>query len=235
MDPSLYLELGVSFFNITCQFSGKMNFRLPYPNVISSIPDFMMGFAFLATWVDPKALGEDMVSYLFQVMILEFIIIHSAGFMSVVIFGQYPRGKKIGILLGMGLFYTLFVAGFAVGFNSWWPVIAFWGLMFNRMLSVLTGQAGQGKGDDFVKSMWAATVVCYLVSVFAAILLPLPALGVSPEDLAHLDISGDFVDEPHRMLAWGFLYFTFVGLFELYSEKFTTKITGGDPAVPLFK
>lgn len=196
-----------------------MNFRLPYSNVLSSIPDFLMGLAFLATWIDPTSLGDDMVSYMFQVMLLEFIIIHSAGFMSGVIYGNSPRSQKIKIIIGLGLFYTLFVAGFAVGFNSWWPVITFWGLMFNRMLSVLTGQAEEGKGNEFVKNMWGVNVFCYLISVFITILLPLPALGISSNDLSHLNISGDFVDQPEKMMAWGFLYFSMVGWFELKTPR----------------
>lgn len=192
-----------------------MDLRLPYPNIISSVPDFVMGLAFLATWIDPHALGDDMVPYLFMVMILEFIIIHSSGFMSVVIYGNYPKPKKIWTLIGLGLFYSLFVVGFAVSFKSWWPVVAFWGLMFNRMMSVLTGQAEAGKENDFVKNMWGIHVACYLFTVFIVILLPVPAFGVSPGDLSRINISGDFVNEPHRMIAWGFLYFTILAWIEL--------------------
>ena len=192
-----------------------MNLRLPYPNVISSVPDFLMGLAFLVTWIEPTAIGEDMVPYLFQVMLVEFIIIHSAGFMGAVIYGDESKAKKVKFLLGLSLFYLVFILGFSLGFRSWWPVIAFGGLMFNRMMSVFTGQAEKGKENEFVKNMWGINVFCYLVSIFIAILLPLPELGVTSESLSHLDMSGDFVDEPHRMMAWGFLYFTFVGYFEV--------------------
>ncbi len=196
-----------------------MNLRLPFPHIVSSVPDFLLGLSFLATWIDPNALGEDMVAYLFQVMLLEFIIIHSAGFMSGVIYGNSSRSQKIKMMIGLGLFYSLFVAGFAVGFHSWWPLIAFWGLLFNRMMSVLTGQAETGKENDFVKNLWALNVFCYLVSIFVVIFLPLPALGVSPGDLSHLEMSGDFVDQPEKMMAWGFLYFSMVGWFELKSPR----------------
>ncbi len=202
-----------------------MNFRLPYPNVISSVPDLLMGLAFLVTWIEPSALGDDMVPYLFQVMLVEFIIIHSAGFMSGIIYGNEPKGKKIKYLLGLSLFYLLFILGFSLGFRSWWPLIAFGGLMFNRMMSVLTGQAEEGKESEYAKNMWALNVVCYLVSVFVAILLPLPELGVSSDNLSHLNMSGDFVNEPHKMMAWGFLYFTSVGYFELKNKNFVFKVS----------
>ncbi|MFA6470079.1 MAG: hypothetical protein WCW35_14385 [Bacteroidota bacterium] len=135
-----------------------MNFRLPYPHIFSSIPDLVLGLAFLATWINPKALGDDMVSSLFQVMLLEFIIIHSAGFAGGVKFGNSPIRRRISLLFGLGLFYSLFVIGFAVGFQSWWPIITFWGLMLNRMLSVLTGQAEQGMEQEFVKNMWGVNI-----------------------------------------------------------------------------
>lgn len=196
-----------------------MNFRLPYPHLISSVPDFLMGLAFLVTWIEPTAIGEDMVPYLFQVMMVEFIIIHSAGFMGAVIYGKDPRAKKVKVLLGLSLFYLVFILGFSFGFRSWWPVIAFGGLMFNRMMSVFTGQAEAGKEDEFIKNMWAVNVFCYIVSIFTAILLPLPELGVTPDQLSHLNMSGDFIDEPHKMMAWGFMYFTAVGFFEARPPK----------------
>ena len=152
-------------------------------------------------------------------MVLEFIIIHSSGFMSVVIYGNSPKVQKIKVVLGLGLFYFLFVGGFAFSFKSWWPVIAFGGLMFNRMMSILTGQAEAGKEYEFVKNMWGMHIFCYLISVFAVIFIPLPALGVSQNDLSHLNISGDFVDHPEKMMAWGFLYFSLIGWFELKAPQ----------------
>ncbi|MFA5834553.1 MAG: hypothetical protein WDA22_13830 [Bacteroidota bacterium] len=196
-----------------------MNFHLPYSNVFSAAPDFVMGLAFLATWIDPASIGEDMVSSLSQIMILEFIIIHSAGFMTSIIYGNAPKGKKIKILFGLGLFYSVFVLGFSFGFRSWWPLIAFGGLMFNRMLSVLTGQAEQGKENEFIMNMWGVNVACYLVSLFAVLLIPLPTFGVSSNALSHLNMGGDFIDQPHKMIAWGFLYFSLIGLYELKMRR----------------
>lgn len=201
-----------------------MNFRLPLPNVFSSIPDFLLGLTFLITWIEPKALGDDMVSSMFQIMLVEFIIIHSAGFMGNVIYSNYPQSKKILYLLGFGLFYFVFIGAFAFSFKSWWPVFAFGGLLLNRMLSVITGQAETGKEQEFVKQMWGVNVGCYLVSVFAAILIPLPEFGVSPNDLSHLNMSGDFVDQPHKMMAWGFMYFMMVGWYEMKLQKKTIPI-----------
>ena len=120
-------------------------------------------------------------------------------------------------MIGLSAFYFLFVIGFAFGFNSWWPVIAFTVLMLNRMLGVITGQAEEGKEMEFVKSMWAVNVACYILSVFFVVVIPLPELGVSKHDLGDLSrMSGEFIDWPHKMIAWGFFYFTLVSVFELW-------------------
>ncbi len=192
-----------------------MNFRVPYPHVFSSIPDFIVGLTFLVTWFEPATLGDDMVSSLSQVMLLEFIIIHSAGFMGNVIYGHAPRSKKMLHLAGLGLFYFLFVAGFALGFASWWPVIAFGVLTLNRMLSALTGQFEQGKERESMMQQWGINVGCYLVALFAALFIPLPEFGVDSSALSHLHMSGEFVEHPHKMMAWGTFYFLLVGWYEL--------------------
>lgn len=192
-----------------------MEFRLPYPHIISSFPDLLMGLAFLVTWIDPAALGSDMVPSLSLVMLMEFIIIHSSGFMGGVVYNQEPKATKVKMLLGFGVFYFLFVIGFSLGFRSWWPVITFTGLLINRMLSVLVGQVPTGKERQFVTGQWALNAVCYLVSVFVVILLPVPALGVSSENFAGYSMTGDFIEQPEKMMAWGMVYFTAIGLFEM--------------------
>ncbi|KAB2924103.1 MAG: hypothetical protein F9K22_07240 [Bacteroidetes bacterium] len=207
-----------------------MFFRLPYSNIVSGLPDLMLGITFLVTWIDPYALGDDMVPFLSMVMLLEFIIIHSSGFMTAFALRGGDKKKTLLIMAGLGAFYMLFAGAFAASFNSWWPVIAFGGLLLNRMLSVITGQAPEGKETDFAMMQWASNVFFYLMSVFAAIMLPLPELGVTHEQMAHLDMSGEFVDEPHRMMAWGFLYFTLVSAVE-FAMRNTSAAAPEKPAV----
>ena len=72
-----------------------MNFRLPFPTLFSSVPDFVMGLAFLATWIDPYSLGDGMISFALMVMLLEFIIIHSSAFIGSIMFGDADKKKKV--------------------------------------------------------------------------------------------------------------------------------------------
>ena len=51
------------------------------PAVINAAPDFGLSGAYLITWFYPTAFGEHFVVHIMLVMLLEFIIVHSSGFM----------------------------------------------------------------------------------------------------------------------------------------------------------
>jgi len=129
-------------------------------------------------------------------------------------------GAARGAIVGLGLFYSLFVAGFALAFKTWWPFVAFWVLTANRLLGILVGQAPEGEEKALIQGGWAVTCVTYLVFVFATTLLPIPTLGITDAVVARQDLpgSGLWVDQPHRVIAFGFFYFATVGWSELYSH-----------------
>lgn len=176
-----------------------------------------MGLAFLATWIDPYSLGNDMISFALMVMLLEFIIIHSSAFIGSIMFGDGVKKKKVIAMIGFSAFYMIFVLTFSIGFGDWWPVIAFTGLMLNRLLSVIVGDIPEGEERERVRGMWAINVICYLVGVFATTLLPVPEFGITPDVVSAAGLTGEgiWIDEPYRVVAFGFIYFTAVGVFEL--------------------
>jgi hypothetical protein len=124
-------------------------------------------------------------------------------------------------MLKFGVFYTLFIAGWALAFRAWWPLVAFWGLTLNRMLGVIMGQAPTGEERRFIKAGWAVGAMCYLGAVFATSILPVPRLGISPEvvDAAGLPGSGLWIEQPYRVLAAGMVYFAAVAMSELYDHR----------------
>ena len=164
------------------------------------------------------------------VMLLEFINVHAAGFMGNTIISDSGRGPKAIMIIGLGVFYTLFVGAFALAFDQWWPVWAFWGLVLNRLLGVLLGKAPTGQEKSMIQVSWAIGVFCYVMLVFATIILPVPSLGISSEVVARQGLTGGglWIDEPYRMMAFGFMYFAAIGLTELFSYKWT--LQGGNVA-----
>lgn len=194
----------------------------------AAVPDLLLGLVFLVAWIDPDRLGGAPVGPLVLTMLIEFIVVHSSGFMGTVMVGDLPRERKLASLLGLIAFYTLFVAGFAVAFKTWWPLASFWGLMFNRLLSVLFGQAPTGDERSFAQRSWAVGALLYLGFAFVTVLLPLPRLGMTPMTVSaqQLPGSGLWVSQPWRVLAFGFLYFTATGISELVDHRW---VRGGIP------
>lgn len=195
-------------------------------NGISAAPDIMMGLAFLVSWIDPTALGENMISYLSLVVFLEFIIIHSSAFMGFALFGRGSRTTKIFSLAGLFLFYSIFIIAFSLIYNEWWPLLAFFILVVNRLVSIILGQRIGGPQRLSVGGLWAISVVCYVVGVFVMIALPMPEFGITEDFITGSGVqrSNLWFEELPNLMAFGFFYFTAVGLFELFVPSWIEKI-----------
>ena len=194
---------------------------LPFPALLSALPDFALGLTFAIAWVRPTWAGPDLVPHLLLVMLLEFVIVHSSAFMGVAATADAPRQRRVRSLVGLGLFYSLFVGGFALGFHTWWPLAAFWGLTLNRLLGVLVGQAPAGGERRLIMAGWAASAILYLGLCTLTLFLPLPRFGLTSEFVRglHLPSSGVWIEQPHRVIAFGAAYFTLVGCSELAGHR----------------
>ena len=185
--------------------------------LLSALPDIAMAGVFLITWISPYDFGKKTVSYLVLVMLFEFIVVHSAGFMGALLVWNVRKTKKILTLLGLALIYTTGVAGFAASFGQWWPVWAFWLMILNRLLGVLLGQVPSKKEQNFLVMWWGMSGVLYLLFAFVTTILPVPHLGISEEVVTAQGflVGGLWTEEPHRVMAFGFLYFGLTGFLEL--------------------
>jgi hypothetical protein len=204
--------------------------RLTLSGVIAALPDLGLSAVFLGTWIAPHLLGVDRIGHLLLVMLLEFIVVHSAGFMGVAALTDNPKRSRAKSILGLGAFYTLFVGGFALGFKTWWPLVAFWGLTLNRLLSAIVGQRPRGEAERIVRNGWVMGAIAYIGALFITTPLPLPRLGVTSDVVAaaHLPGHGLWIDQPHRVLAAGFLYFLVVGISELFEYRFISDVSPSD-------
>jgi hypothetical protein len=57
--------------------------------------------------------------------------------------------------------------------------------------------------------LWGASAAAYVIGAIATVLLPLPALGITPDFVSsmHLSGSGEWIERPYTVLAFGTLYF----------------------------
>jgi hypothetical protein len=188
---------------------------------VSALPDFGMAALFLATWIAPEAIEERMVRHLVSVVLLEFIIIHSSAFMGVVAISDKPVTDKVKAILGLTILYSLFAGGFSLAFKSWWPIAAFWGLSLNRLLPIILGVVPSEREKELIQTGWAITACAYLLLVTVTLFLPLPQLGITPAVIDRQELEqgtdepGVWQTQPHRAMAFGFLYFIAVGAGEI--------------------
>lgn len=189
------------------------SFRLDHRSlarIASALPDALTATFFLAVWLMPLRFGDGMVRTAVLIMLIEFITVHASGFLGgMALNSSAARGKRLLMLLGLGLFYSGFVAAFVFAFDQWWPIAAFGWLLLSKFSRVLFGAATPRQDAEAQLSLWAASVAFYVLGVMLTVFLPLPRLGVTEAILPQLGLpgSGLWVEQPHRLLAFGMLYF----------------------------
>jgi hypothetical protein len=185
--------------------------------LIQAVPDLGISAVFLITWLRPDTFGPQFVRRLVLVMLLEFIVIHSAGFMGAATISAVSRLRRILVILGFGLFYSLFTGAFSLAFHTTWPFLSFWVLIANRMLGVVVSPAGDLKEANVVMLGWGLTVLAYLGCCFLTVLVPMPRFGITAEVVQRQAFTGGglWIDQPHTAIAFGFFYFLVVGLGEI--------------------
>lgn len=182
--------------------------KSPLMRALSATPDAITASVFLMLWVAPFAFGESGVRNGMLLMLVEFILIHATAMMGATVEERSGRVAKIRVLIGFGLLYALFIGAFAFAFREWWPVYAFLWLLLAKLMRLFTA-ADSDEARWQRHSDWALTCMLYLGGVFATLFLPLPRLGITRDIQPQLGIEGggEWVDNPHIVIAFGALYF----------------------------
>ena len=173
--------------------------------------DTLTALAYLITWLFPFAWGKDAVRYMMLVMLVEFLVVHSGGFLGMVVFDESKaRLRKTLLLLGFGAFYLLFAGAFALAFESWLPILTFAWLLAAKFAMVWLRPVAKSDERDRQMAFWGLSVAAYLAAVFAGVMLPLPRLGLSGDIVPLLGLPGGglWVEQPHTVIASGTIYFS---------------------------
>lgn len=185
--------------------------------LIAAIPDFGLAAFFAISWIAPYTFGDHILNRLQLMMLMEFIILHSSAFLAFAMSAPQWRSLRLAAVIGLGLFYTMFVGAFAMSFHTWWPLTSFWMLMANRMLAVVLGHTPKQRDFGFIMLGWAVAVACYMGYALLTATVNLPRLGITAAVQAAQPMSGGGVwaDEPWRVIAFGAFYFATIGVTEL--------------------
>lgn len=189
-------------------------------NLLNALPDAVLAGTFMYAWLRPAAIGLEQTRGLILLLLIEFVNIHSSVFMGKALLSKATRSARLKSALFFGVFYSIFVAGFAVSFKVWWPIPAFWLLTANRLMVLLPGQAPKGHEIETIERSWVAGIVLYIAAAILSI-LPWPGLGFTPDIVKalHLPASGAWIDTPQRAMAAGVLYFGLTALSEIFGHR----------------
>lgn len=174
---------------------------------------------FLITWVRPNTFGELTVHHLLFVMLLEFLIVHCSGFMGAIAARDETRRQRLFMFSILIAFYALFAAGFSAMYGGWWPLLAFLGLGMSKFSTVVLRPPDM-RGQNVLIVNWAAMTCLYLGGVFLTAVVSVPALGVTKDVITaqNFDTGGLWLEEPHRVLAFGVFYFTGLAILACINE-----------------
>ena len=184
--------------------------RTVVPRVLAALPDAITATVFLIAWIAPSIPGPEYVKNLMLTMLIEFIVMHSSAFYSgIAADSDDSRLKRTLWLIGLSAFYLAFVAGFALAFDSTWPLFAFAWLFASRFVQLWVHPAESGAEAGRMMTLWGASAFTYVIGAIATVMLPLPALGITPDFISSMRLpgSGEWIDRPYTVLAFGTLYF----------------------------
>ncbi len=150
-------------------------------------------------------------------MILEFLFIHSTPFFNSVLnkkSGIFANAAKFGCLMA---FYLMFAVALSIIAKSAAFVIVFLLFHLKTFVPVIARKKEAVPEEDWADG-WALSTVLFLVTCILTSFLPIPAFGMKNMTLG-TGGSGLWEEEPHRVIAFGFLYFALTAYFELRHEQ----------------
>lgn len=180
-------------------------------------PNLAMVAYFLWAWIDPSSAGPRIVQAAFLWMMVEFLLIHSGGFLA------FAAGRPVVFAAFTG-FYVVLIFGLASAMGDLWPLVAF-------VLHAASTFLGNGSdaievsvtvgGTVRLPPRWFAMFAAILLAFFLSSRIPLPILGMTEEAFCRMDTGGMTVDggplypeHARSMLATAVLYYLSVAVFE---------------------
>ena len=207
----------------------------PMARGFSALPDILTSAMFLCGWIAPGVLGYPRVRDLMLLMLIEFIVMHSSAFTAAVLGADnVSRFKRALFLVGLTAFYMIFVLAFSLAFSSTWPIWGFLWLFVSRFLQLFTSNAEAKAKLQRLWSGWLVSALAYIGGVFLTAFVPLPSLGITPEVIANLHLTGSglWIDKPWTVLAFGTIYFALLAWSKIKPLQVTVVETSADKAKP---
>lgn len=194
--------------------------------VLSAAPEALSAVAFGAAWFVPTELPPGFVRGLLLSLLVEFLVIHSFAFMGLAVFDETrKRSVRLSAVLGFGALYVGMAAALSAAFGSRAPLWAMAWLIASRVLTVAIDRRPTGEEMERQKVLWGSSAALYIFGVVLTSIVPLPRFGLAPEVVASLSLpgSGQWVEKPQTLVAFGLLYFGAMAVLEIREARAASK------------
>jgi len=187
------------------------------------VPDGAAALLSLWIWLRPLAWKRELVGVVVLVLLIEFVVIQAGPFIGRIVYGERlgltPRERRRKALV-LGAVYLGFAGLAAASFDAWFPFFIFLWLFGAKVFAALLGRRPDATGREREMAYWILSNVAYFALVFAAMVLPVPMLGVT-EDGAFYGLSGryEWANHPNEAVAVAFLYYGAMALTRLFDPK----------------
>jgi hypothetical protein len=180
--------------------------------VAGSVPSGLLAATYLLVWISPLLFGANRPRDLLLLLLLEFLVIHSSGYLLAVHGKEKETRQRVKSFLLVFIIYCSFAAGLAIVFKNYFPP-----LMFVLLFAARATQLRNA--SDRASKEWSLTTLAYFVAVIGCVFLPVPELGVTQEIVPqlHLPGKGALVSNPQSTFAAGFFYSSFIVYYQLVS------------------
>lgn len=181
-----------------------------------AVPLLIVAVTLMMIWLDPGSIAGGEWLKLGAVMVMiEFLLLHSGAFMSIVPVISKKTWHQVFWFLGFALFYGIFFTAMAFWIGQGYIAWLLGGVLLSRLLTLVILRDKRGAILMLQRSAVGMTIL--ILTVFIA-LIPFPELGVT--EAYRYEAFGSAIDSlsshPERFLAWGVVFYLLTGLIEFW-------------------
>jgi hypothetical protein len=154
----------------------------PVSRLVAALPDALTCLAYAWTWLQPLRFDADATKTLMLVMLMEFLCVHSGGFLGVTVLSRRLHARaEVARDPGPGLLLPDVRRGLQPGLPRLVAGVTFVWLLGSRFALVWLSPVPRKDEAGRQMSLWAVSVAAYLAGVFLGVLLPVPELGITAQ------------------------------------------------------
>ena len=181
------------------------------PRLGAATPDCLTAATYLLAWIAPTQLDPARFRNLLAAIVIEFLVLHASAFYGFGIAKREDRlARRAWILGGLTVIYLIPITLMAVQLKTDVPILTFFWLFTSRFAFILIHPESAAAETRRTVTLWVVSLLAFFVGTIAVNKIPLPALGLTPQFVASLSMSGHpnpKAQPPQITIAFGVLYF----------------------------